>query len=223
MIKICHIEKQIEEFSKDSITKDGLKAACRQCRKESKRLWNLKNKERIKEYNKKYSKEYYIENKERLKEHQKEYRSKTENKKRIKEQKARRREITNQHNRDRRADDVNFRLVNLLRKRVWSVLKGFTKSARTMELVGCSIDFAREHLQKTAIKNGYINFDINNFSGRSYHIDHVVPCSSFDLTIPANQFICFNWTNLQILSAKENMSKGDKVITKEINIWRIDE
>jgi hypothetical protein len=86
------------------------------------------------------------------------------------------------------------------------------KSQHTLNLIGCSIDYLKQHLQETAIKNGYLNFDINNYSGKKYHIDHIKPCSSFNLTKPEEQLKCFNWSNLQILSAKENMIKHDKII-----------
>jgi hypothetical protein len=57
-----------------------------------------------------------------------------------------------------------------------------------------------------------MDFDINNYSGKDYHIDHIIPCASFDLTKPEEQLKCFNWSNLQILTAHENMSKSDNII-----------
>ncbi len=41
-----------------------------------------------------------------------------------------------------------------------------------MKLIGCDLNTLKNHLQKTAIKNGFLNFDINNYSGYDYHIDH---------------------------------------------------
>jgi len=40
-----------------------------------------------------------------------------------------------------------------------------------------------------------------------WHIDHIRPCCSFDLSKPADQFECFNYKNLQPLWAHENWSK----------------
>lgn len=47
----------------------------------------------------------------------------------------------------------------------------------------------------------------HNYSGKDYHIDHIKPCSSFDLSKPEEQECCFHYSNLQILSAKENLIK----------------
>ena len=43
-----------------------------------------------------------------------------------------------------------------------------------------------------------------------WHIDHIRPCSSFDLTIQEQQVQCFNYKNLQPLWAIDNISKGAK-------------
>ena len=43
-------------------------------------------------------------------------------------------------------------------------------------------------------------------------IDHIKPCSSFNLLDESEQLKCFNYKNLQPLWAHENLSKGDKII-----------
>ena len=45
-----------------------------------------------------------------------------------------------------------------------------------------------------------------------WHIDHIKPCASFDLTDADQQRECFNYTNLQPLWAKDNLSKGAKIL-----------
>ena len=39
---------------------------------------------------------------------------------------------------------------------------------------------------------------------------NIKPCNSFDLSDPSQQKECFNYTNLQILTKEENLTKGDK-------------
>ena len=43
-----------------------------------------------------------------------------------------------------------------------------------------------------------------------WHIDHIIPCTRFNLTSAAQQRICFHYSNLQPLWAYENFSKGTK-------------
>ncbi len=45
---------------------------------------------------------------------------------------------------------------------------------------------------------------------QEWHIDHIKPCASFDLSKPEQQKLCFNYTNLQPLWAEENMKKGGR-------------
>ena len=44
-----------------------------------------------------------------------------------------------------------------------------------------------------------------------WHIDHIKPCSKFDLSDPDQQKKCFNYKNLQPLWKMENVLKDDKV------------
>lgn len=44
-----------------------------------------------------------------------------------------------------------------------------------------------------------------------WQIDHIIPCSYFDLTKEENQRICFNYRNLQPLWAKDNVKKSNKI------------
>ena len=100
--------------------------------------------------------------------------------------------------------DPNFQLACNLRTRLLSALKGKTKSKRTLELLGCSIDFLRKHLEKQ-FKRG-MTWD--NHSVHGWHIDHIKPCAKFDLSKPEEQAKCFNYTNLQPLWAKNNLKKN---------------
>jgi hypothetical protein len=50
----------------------------------------------------------------------------------------------------------------------------------------------------------------DNYGRYGWHIDHIIPCSSFDLTDTDQQRKCFHYTNLQPLWAHENLSKGPR-------------
>ena len=49
-----------------------------------------------------------------------------------------------------------------------------------------------------------------------WHIDHIKPCSLFNLLNEEEQKKCFHYTNLQPLWAFENLSKGCKYINENL-------
>ena len=127
------------------------------------------------------------------------------NPERLKETKEKYKPKRNQRQRERRANDPNFKIRLNLGSRICKAVKDGHKSARTLELLGCTVDELKEHLE-SKFEEG-MTFD--NYG--EWHIDHIKPCVSFDLTDPEEQRTCFNWVNLQPLWAKDNMSKGDKL------------
>ena len=91
-----------------------------------------------------------------------------------------------------------------IRERIRIALKGNPKSARITELLGCSIAELRSHLE-TQFQDG---MSWNNHEQFGWHIDHIKPCASFDLSDPQQQRQCFHYTNLQPLWWLENLKKG---------------
>ena len=51
----------------------------------------------------------------------------------------------------------------------------------------------------------------NNHGIYTWHIDHIKPCDSFDLSNEEDQKKCFHYTNMQPLWALENLSKSNKI------------
>jgi hypothetical protein len=54
--------------------------------------------------------------------------------------------------------------------------------------------------------------------GTYWDIDHVIPCSHFDLSKEENKYKCFNWKNLRPLKKEENNSKNDKYLEDIIKL-----
>jgi 5-methylcytosine-specific restriction endonuclease McrA len=46
---------------------------------------------------------------------------------------------------------------------------------------------------------------------RTWVVDHIVPCASFDMSKPEQQRECFNYKNLQPLCSVENNVKSDRL------------
>jgi hypothetical protein len=149
----------------------------KQERKEIEKRFRQNHKEQIKKRrqtkkNKEYMKNYRKEHKLKVKEYRKKYRQ-----------------------------TLIVKIKEYLRCRIWHALKGKCKSAQTMKLIGCSIDFFKQHLEKQ-FKKG---MSWQNYG--QWHVDHIKQCWKFDLSKKSEQFKCFNYKNLRPLWAKENQSR----------------
>jgi len=102
--------------------------------------------------------------------------------------------------------DPTQKLLNSLRSRLSSLTKGGRKSASTMDLTGCTVEALRQHLE-AQFTDG---MSWTNYGRDGWHIDHIRPCASFDLTDPEQQRQCFHYSNLQPLWAADNIRKGAK-------------
>jgi len=102
--------------------------------------------------------------------------------------------------------DPKFRLTKNLRRRMLFVLRGERRAERSLELLGCTVEELREHLSNQ-FKDG-MSWD--NYG--KWHIDHIIPCASFDFTKKKDQKKCFHYSNLQPLWAKENIQKSNRGI-----------
>lgn len=96
------------------------------------------------------------------------------------------------------------KLTNALRVRLGHALRGECKSIRTLDLLGCTVDELRVYIEGLWVEG--MSWD--NYGRDGWHIDHIKPCASFDLSDPAQQRECFHYTNLQPLWAKDNIAKG---------------
>ena len=112
---------------------------------------------------------------------------------------------------ERMRTDPQYKLGDILRKSVNKYLKGY-KSDHTIELLGCSIAEFQEHLESQFIEGmSWENYGVYRVDEeRRWHCDHILPCTSFDLTDPEQQKECFHYTNFQPLWGDLNISKGNK-------------
>jgi hypothetical protein len=114
---------------------------------------------------------------------------------------------TTQYQNNKRKTDPLFRLEKNMRSRLYHALRSqkADKTNRTFKLVGCTIQFLKGYLQSKFTEG----MTWEKY-GQGFHIDHIKPCCSFDLTKEEEQKKCFHYTNLQPLWAEDNMKKGGK-------------
>lgn len=102
--------------------------------------------------------------------------------------------------------NINWRIRNTLRGSLRKALNGSNKTCSALKYLGCPLEFFRGYLE--AKFNGKMSWD--NY-GIVWHIDHIIPCCSFNMTDENERKRCFHYTNLQPLTASDNCSKQDKM------------
>lgn len=107
-----------------------------------------------------------------------------------------------------RESNVGFRAAGNHRARARLALKGIGSIRGLTKLLGCSPSDLRKHIE--ALFKPGMSWD--NYGYRGWHIDHIKPCASFDLTDPNQREQCFHFSNLQPMWAEDNLSKGAKTL-----------
>ena len=205
--------------------------------KQKARDWYKNNKEKRKKYIeenketiKKNRKEYTAKNKEYIKKRQQKYREKNkesikiwtalyhqENKEKIllwnKEYSNKNKNKRNERAREKWKTNPFFKLrcsiSNLIRQSLNN--KGYDKTTTTYDILGCEYYFFNNWLNGIA-SNGY------TFGLKDLHLDHVVPSS---LAETEDELILLNhYSNLQLLTADENLTKGNRYINP-LNLARV--
>lgn len=182
------MEKPLDNFVKNKRQKDGYHYICKLCHK----LYKEQNKDRIqnrhkewlnnnKEYISSYNKQYNINNFEKKKQsidkwwknnpnYQKEWKNKKYN------------------------NDVEYRIKDNLRSRFYNAITNQFKIQSVIDLLECSVDELKHYLE--SLFKPEMTWENH---GEIWEIDHIIPCSKFDLTEKKQQKECFHYTNLQPL------------------------
>lgn len=103
--------------------------------------------------------------------------------------------------------DPIYRIKRALRSRIRLALRGIDKSQKTLELLGCSLEQFRNHVEAQFT----IGMTWENYGKNGWELDHIIPCSFFNLINPEEQKKCFNYTNIQPLWATDNRKKSNKI------------
>lgn len=201
----CQELKSLDSFHKSNQHPNGYRQICKLCRKPYSQFFYQKNQKQIINYQAGVrrrkphkNKKYYQANKQYFES----YRS--ENKPRYSLWRRNNRKKLNDYRRHKIKTDPQFKLSCSLRSRLSTLLKQSRakKYNTTLELLGCSLNEFKNYIEKQ-FQTG-MSWD--NYG--NWHIDHVRPCSSFDLTKEQDQKLCFRYSNLQPLWAKDNLVKS---------------
>ena len=184
LCKRCEEEKSEEEFYRNQ-------GKCKKC------LAAIAKERYHKDNSKKrgYHRQYYLKNKEKIKAYSKQYKKDNPDKKR-------------QHKRNYRKNNIGERLRRSQSKMIKKTLgkSGASKCGSTSKYLGCDPATLKNHLE-TQFQPG-MNWENRGTYG--WHIDHIRPLASFDLTKEEEQLKAFHYTNLQPLWWYDNIAKGDK-------------
>lgn len=201
----CKELKATNEFNRSATGFLGLHNHCRKCQKLVRRRWYLRNQEHEKskariwhhsDAGKRSNKRSYRKNRLFILERN-----------RVRRRTPHARALANAARNKKHREDFNFRLSINLRTRVRKALHGLTKASPTVKLLGCSIVDLKQHLESQFKPD----MSWSNYGYRGWHIDHIIPCSHFDLSKRENQFKCFHYTNLQPLWWTDNLSKHNRL------------
>ena len=147
------------------------------------------NKESISKTNK----QYCIENKEHIKSYQQEYRERNKEKRNAKE-------------RERNQNDPLYKLTNNIRISIRKSFKrnGYTKKSKTYEILGCTFEEFKQHIE--SLFEPWMNWNnhglYNSQPNYGWDIDHKIPSSS---ALNEEEVIVLNhYTNLQPLCSHYN-------------------
>jgi len=107
-------------------------------------------------------------------------------------------------------DNPTFCLEQRIRYKTYTALSG-KPGAKPVKYLDCTPEFFREWI----ISQFDDTMNMGNY-GKAWHIDHVKPVSSYDLTNDTQLNECFNWKNCRPLASAKNLAKS-KVSQEEID------
>jgi hypothetical protein len=195
----CLLDKELSCFCKCKNNKDGFDRWCRDCKKD----YHTKNKDKINKQRRKYE----LINRDKILAKKRDYTAKTKDQKRVYDIEYRKNNKSKiaKYKKDwaiKNKDKLEYKIVRNLRRRIHHAIKDNYKSDHTITLLGCTIEFFLNYLESMF----YEDMNWQNY-GSIWHIDHIKPCYTFDLSKEEEQRTCFHYTNQRPLLASENLTR----------------
>ena len=111
---------------------------------------------------------------------------------------------------NKKCQDRNL-IAKRARKRLWGALyeQGVLKQKKSFDLIGCTPEFLMGWLENQFIDGmTWENYGRDFFNNhKSWHMDHIKPCNTFDLSDEQELNKCFHYTNLRPLWEQDNLSR----------------
>ena len=203
----CKISQPFENFYKNKRKSDGLDPECKHCQLLRKKFYYQQNKEKIDAKHRKWR----TDNRSRSNAIRRKWYHGHKDEARIygAQWRARNKDYPTKWARLQRQDNLIFCLKDNLRCRLYRALKGRAKNGSAVQDLGCSMEELKHHLEKqfyTRVTGEEMTWDNHSLNG--WHVDHIVPLSSFNLTERNQLLKACHFTNLQPLWCEDNYAKG---------------
>lgn len=158
--------------------------------------------------NKIYEKDLRLKNLERRSKKQKQWADKNREKQRqsVRNSRAKLKVKNAEYDALRLKTDPAYRLKRILRTRLSSAINRGQKAGSAVRDLGCSVSELKTYLESKFLPG----MAWDNHTQFGWHIDHIIPLSSFNLTNREELLKACHYTNLQPMWAQDNLSKSNK-------------
>ena len=112
----------------------------------------------------------------------------------------------------RRQSDLRYRLHERLRCLTFAMIRNGHKGrkmARSMELVGCSVEEFKQYIEKLWLPG--MNWKNYGRKEGQWSLDHIICCALFDFTKLSHQKAALHYTNIRPLWHIDNIFKSDRL------------
>lgn len=179
----CNEIKTLQEYWRSTQGFLNTSSQCKLCSNEyDKKFNNIRSIRDKTQSSKEYRKKYISDNKEWWRKYEREYRN------------------------SRREEDIFFRIKGNMSSRLAGLVRGDNYPS-TLELIGCDKEYFLNYIQSKFTEGmGWDNYGL-----KGWHIDHIIPLSSFNILDENELKRACHYTNLQPLWWGDNLKKGNKV------------
>jgi len=221
----CDKRKPALEFYESKTAIDGLRSWCKSCTKAAMRTWHAKNREAVssnhrKYYNRnraeilarqrsrqkairEYNRDYYQRNRDKELVRQRGYYESHKEEISRKKRSDHSRQVGRKWRQKQSESNPQYRIARNLRTRLYMAIRNGTKQGSAVRDLGCSLSGFMAYMHdKFEPEMTWENY------GSEWHIDHIRPLSSFDLTDREQIKQACHYTNLQPLWKSANLRKG---------------